>query len=422
LGKWLPRERKNIDGELKIVEDICQEIFSIEVKKDWFKMYRQVVTCLNKVLNTPEILMCSHRWSLIDYTRIPSRCLNMTRKAHLNLKIGETLEVKDFETGNRYPGDEDRIKARGNLIDTLINKKIHGAQMFPHELVKQVFNNKARPPNINSINILKFYDTEELLIHKQFEDIIFRTKESMEALSQKNPEHRGFDLGKLLPLSDVSGSMAGDPMYASIALGLIVSELKPENSPFKNMVMTFHDNPSLVSTHDCFDYVGKIHKIKNMSWGGTTNFEKAMDIILNTSIQNHLPFEQVPDLIVFSDMQFNQACSDKSSNTMFEVITNKFKAKGYPRAPHIVFWNLRGDTSGVPVKNDTQGVTMLSGFSPSQLKHLLSGEPLEKEVINEITKEVVKVALTPMETFQLALKDERYNKIKDVVKEFFIKK
>jgi len=121
-------------------------------------------------------------------------------------------------------------------------------------------------------------------------------------------------------------------------------------------------------------------------------------------------------------MQFDQASRDKSTNTMFEVITNKFKASGYPRAPHIVYWNLRGDTAGVPVKNDTQGVTMLSGFSPSQLKHLLSGEPLEKEVIDEVTKEVVKVALTPMETFQIALKDERYNRIKDVVKEFFIKK
>jgi len=239
---------------------------------------------------------------------------------------------------------------------------------------------------------------------------------------KKNPENRGFDLAKLLPLSDVSGSMAGDPMYASIALGLIVSELKPDNSPLKNMVMTFHENPSLVSTSDCFDYVGKIQKIKSMSWGGTTNFEKAMDIILNIAVQNNLPYEQVPDLIVFSDMQFNQASSDKSHNTMFEVITNKYKAKGYPRAPHIIFWNLRGDTSGVPVTNDTQGVTLLSGFSPSQLKHLLSGEPLEKEVINEITKEVVKVALTPMETFQIALKDERYNKIKEVVKEFFIKK
>jgi len=211
-------------------------------------------------------------------------------------------------------------------------------------------------------------------------------------------------------------------MYASIALGLIVSELKPDNSPFKNTLMTFHENPSFVSTNDCFDYVGKIFKIKNMSWGGSTNFEAAMNLILGVAVQNKLPFEEIPDLIVFSDMQFNQATGSHGVDTMFEHVTKNFIDKGYPRAPHIVFWNLRGDTSGVPVGKDTQGVTMLSGFSPSQLKLLLTGEPLEKEVVNEVTKEVVKVQLTPMETFQNALKDERYSQIRGVVKEFFYKK
>ena len=34
-----------------------------------------------------------------------------------------------------------------------------------------------------------------------------------------------YDLGKLVPLVDVSGSMGGTPMEAAIALGILVSEL-----------------------------------------------------------------------------------------------------------------------------------------------------------------------------------------------------
>ena len=38
--------------------------------------------------------------------------------------------------------------------------------------------------------------------------------------------------------------------------------------------------------------------------------------------------------------------------------------------PHIIFWNLRGDTSGYVNKSNQTGTTMMSGFGDHHLKHL----------------------------------------------------
>ncbi len=56
----------------------------------------------------------------------------------------------------------------------------------------------------------------------------------------------------------------------------------------------------------------------------------------------------------------------------------------YP-APRIIFWNLRGDTLGSPAKSDDSNVQLLSGFSPSLLKHVMEGE---EEVVKEVTRVV----------------------------------
>jgi hypothetical protein len=53
---------------------------------------------------------------------------------------------------------------------------------------------------------------------------------------------------------------------------------------------------------------------------GSTNFESVYNLILSRAIINKVSQEDMPTtLFVFSDMQFNQACS-QSYETLFEVI------------------------------------------------------------------------------------------------------
>jgi len=117
---------------------------------------------------------------------------------------------------------------------------------------------------------------------------------------------------------------------------------------------------------------------------------------------------EIPDLIVFSDMQFDQARISRCSRweTTHESIVRRFKEAGirvcgeeWP-APHMIYWNLRGNTRGFPAKGNTPNVTMLSGFSPSLMKLLLDGET---------------VKTNPFDTLRKALDDKAYDKVRSVL-------
>jgi hypothetical protein len=55
-----------------------------------------------------------------------------------------------------------------------------------------------------------------------------------------------------------------------------------------------------------------------------------------------------------------------------QMIARKFEAAGY-NLPQIVFWNLNA-YDNVPVKYDTRGVALVSGFSPAIMKAVLSAD------------------------------------------------
>ena len=75
-------------------------------------------------------------------------------------------------------------------------------------------------------------------------------------------------------------------------------------------------------------------------------------------------------LLILSDMQFDQ-CS-RFDNSAMESIRRQYQKAGY-QAPKIVFWNLNSHDN-VPVKENEDGVALVSGFSPSILKSVLSAD------------------------------------------------
>jgi hypothetical protein len=85
----------------------------------------------------------------------------------------------------------------------------------------------------------------------------------------------------------------------------------------------------------------------------------------NNISEKHMP----KTLLILSDMQFDQ-CTE-FDDTAFKMIKRKYKKAGY-KVPNIVFWNLNA-YDNVPVKFDKQGVALISGFSPSIVKSVLSG-------------------------------------------------
>lgn len=230
-----------------------------------------------------------------------------------------------------------------------------------------------------------------------------------------------------MPLSDVSGSMSGTPMMVSIALGILCSELT--NEAFRDLVLCFTDDAEWEDLSSCGSFVDKVHKLQAAPWGGSTNFFAAMERVADIVRKSRLQQKDIPNLLVISDMQFDEAQGRNSSWTSaFGMIKNLYhklgmEVHGAPLDPPIIiFWNVRGSV-GYPAASDDEGVVLLSGYSPALMKFILSGE-LEQEMVMETEDEegnvVVKkekVQITPVEAMKKVLYEEALNPVRDALKE-----
>ena len=145
-------------------------------------------------------------------------------------------------------------------------------------------------------------------------------------------------------------------------LGLLVSDLA--DAPFKHRVLTFESQPRWHKIPATSSPVEQIRNLQRAPWGGSTNFAAAMDLLLAACVDGKVQAEDVPDLIVFSDMQFD-AANGPGWETHHERLSREWASKGY-ELPVITYWNLRGDTAGGFAADATcPGVRLLSGFSPA---------------------------------------------------------
>jgi len=76
-------------------------------------------------------------------------------------------------------------------------------------------------------------------------------------------------------------------------------------------------------------------------------------------------------LLVLSDMQFDQCA--RFDDSAMQMIKRKYEASGYT-LPVIVFWNLNDRAGNAPVSFNQKGVGLVSGFSPSIMKAILSSD------------------------------------------------
>lgn len=169
--------------------------------------------------------------------------------------------------------------------------------------------------------------------------------------------------------------MKGDPMTA--ALGLTLLTMEQTMPPWNEICITFHTSPSLFHIDPKMSLLQKVTSLRSMPWGGTTNFQATLRLILNLGIENKLPKEDMPKILfVFTDMEFNQAFLG-SQETNIEVAKREFGEHGY-ELPALVFWNLRADTSrtSTPVQKNENGAILLSGFSGQLLSFVMNQKNL----------------------------------------------
>jgi hypothetical protein len=175
------------------------------------------------------------------------------------------------------------------------------------------------------------------------------------------------------PICDVSGSMSGVPMEVSIAMGILVSSLS--KGRFKNRVITFSAVPQWHTIVG--ETLGKkVSSLSRAAWEMNTDFIAVFKMLLTEATTYGLTPEQMPKkILVFTDMQFDAATDAGSYKTAHAEVVSMYTAAGYT-VPDIVFWNLRDTKTSFPVRKDTPGVALMSGFSAEMLKLLMDNAPM----------------------------------------------
>jgi hypothetical protein len=256
-AKYCPRESKGFQEKHKeIFREFLNRLFPDESSYIKVKvLYRKLISKLTSYIDIPEVKMCGKRYASIEFNHVPSLCMKRNRKAFANEKVkGKGIASgTEMETGNRYPDDLDRITCRQNLMKALKDKKIKGKQTQPHEIVSLLMSSRSH----STIDYDVFQNQWDLIKA----DIVSQ-------MEGKEEGKKGLDLGKLVPMVDVSGSMSGQPMQVAIALGILISEL---NHPsFRDHLMTFESLPRWVNLSSCPNIAEKVKVTQRAQTPATT--------------------------------------------------------------------------------------------------------------------------------------------------------
>ena len=337
---------------------------------------RWVLTELRRISACPESLMATSRWTEINYSRVPSICMN-NNSGHFFDR-----DPKGFE---KY------------LLKVESGKgSISGAAMLPHELVAQIIAlNKPHRVSIggkksnNFSSIPAVVEARKAMAEVQSRVVEVQWKTLIDSLREAGT------LDNCIAVCDVSGSMGSitekydknnvSPIFASISLSLVLASLaKP---PFDAGFITFSARPQFLQVNLQQSLQEQVTFMADTRWGQNTDFRAVfVDLLLPLAVKNKIkPDDMIKRLFVFSDMQFDESqgdfFSDKTATsweTTYDFIEDAYKKAGY-EVPQMVFWDLNGRSipKTVEVESDRKGVAMMSGFSPAMLK-VFMGEEEEK--------------------------------------------
>ena len=401
-AKWAPREGKNTQG----AKAMAAQLFPEERLSERLKRYRHLVAGLNRRLDTTEIKMCGRIWAQIEPAAVPGVCLAKNMKAFLN--------QKKAGHGLRHPDDKDREACREHFQEHMAKAakgeaKVNGSvTRYPHQVIKDVLRCERNE------------GAEREALIAVWNGMVANAK----ALG---------GLGRTIAMCDFSGSMqsagaAGDtPYWVSMAMGLLISEVSSDE--FKDTFLTFDSSPTwhTLPAGDIFARTDSIGY--GVSQGTSTDFQKAMDLVLATLKAKRVrPGAEPKDLIVITDMAWDAACGSNQTSfftghsyrhvvktggwqTHIQMIREAFRRAGEDMwgrvedgglgpwtPPRIVIWNVAATTADFHATADTEGVIMLSGWSPSLFKVL--------------TEEGARVQ-TPAEALRIQLDDPRYAPIRE---------
>ena len=341
LAKWLKSENTS-SVESRRLGNITREFFGMS-----HKQYRKTLSILRERINVLERLMSEGRWDEIEFDKIPSKAGMKYKNAFARHDL-ERAKNENVQTYADFAKDS--------------TKKVNAKALYPYECVHEALNIMGNQQGWSSRgHHVALDDTQRLMTNKYWDNL---------ADYFNGATFNG------IALVDTSGSMSGTPIEVAISLGLYCAE--KNQGAFANHFISFESNPHWIETSGV-DFCDKVYRITGTEWGGSTNVEAAMDLILNVAKQNGCSQDEIPqNLVIISDMEFNYCVTSNNygrgnvNDTLFEKIAAKYRANGY-EMPHVIFWNVNARQANIPMLGNGN-VSFVSGFSPSIFETIMSGK------------------------------------------------
>ena len=328
LAKWMPSINTSSPKTKELGRWFATQLDMTE------RQYRKTLSGIRQKLELVESKMCANEWNSVNYEHVPS-------KANLNYK---DAFLKHDETRRR------------KFLEKVLKgeAKINSGVNFPHDVV-----------------------------HK-YGPCPMRKDDAIEALWANLKNTLTDASGNIMVVRDGSGSMTSTISGTSIsalevATSLAVYFSERQTGEFQNKFITFSSRPEFVDLSNCKTLQEKLRVCNSYNDCSNTNIEATFDLVLQTAVHNNLKQEEIPTLLIVSDMEFDGATSlgwnarENMFVPLFKTIEKKFKAHGY-ELPKLIFWNVMSRTGTIPMKENAAGVGLVSGFSTNVIKAVLSNE------------------------------------------------
>ena len=347
LAKWLPSCNTSSSQTRALATKLRRALNLSE------KQYRKLLSTLRAKLNVTEVAASANKWAEIDYNMVPSKA---------NLKYKNAFLKHDEARRREWLGKLEKGDA---------DVKINAATLTAPDIVSKY-----------TTQLRGYYEDQHLKIDATLEA-------AWKALPTTFKDDR-----PCIAIIDGSGSMGigvggGSSMSChdvANALGIYFSERL--SGPFKNKFITFSSRPQYVDMTNCKTLAEKIGEMYRHCECSNTDIEATMRLVLETAVNNKLKQEDIPDLLILSDMHFDQgtrwSCGyswgtttsnyNAKKRALFEGIRKQYEAAGY-KLPRITFWCICGGRdSVVPVQTNELGVALVSGFSQNICKMVMSNK------------------------------------------------
>ena len=336
LAKWLPSVNTSSAETVKKANFLCKALGMHP------SQYRKTLSKLRAYSNVIEVKLCSNKWNEINYEAVPSKA---------NLKYKNSFLKHDEARRREFLGKLDKGEV-----------KINSGVNFPHDIVHSYRSCRARDAALEGLwkNLTNIEMTKPLIVVRDGSG----------------------SMGCCIPNSSARAD--------DVATALAIYCAERNVSGYKDQFITFSERPKYVKLSDALSLRDKIAICHLEDEVANTNIEAVFDLLLQTAVNSHAKQNEIPDILIISDMEFDACATDDRGSgwrrslrsTLFEEISKKWETNGL-KLPGLIFWNVNSRTNAFPIQENKMGVKLMSGFSANLLKMAMSNKLDPFEVLKD---------------------------------------